>query len=367
MSRVYYTDMRTTPKRNLLNKIEDLINRLKIDRRFTKDEIAAIKVHFGEKGNTSYLRPIFLRKIVDCVKKTGAKPFLTDTNTLYKGSRSDAVSHYITAIENGFGYACTACPIIIADGLKGKDGVKIPVNGEILKQVSIAKTIVEADGLIVVTHFKAHELTGFGGALKNLGMGCASREGKLIQHSGVAPKVNLNLCRGCKQCTQFCPTGAISVSKKKANIDEGICIGCGECTLICPCEAIEIQWCQSQDVFQKKMVEHAAGVLVGKKNKSIYLNFLIQISPACDCYPNSDTPIVRDIGILASYDPVSIDAASCHLVNKESALPHTAIKKPLESGGDKWRALYPSIDWNIQLDYAETLGLGEKTYTLIKI
>ncbi|MCX8022053.1 MAG: DUF362 domain-containing protein [Syntrophorhabdaceae bacterium] len=367
MSKVYYTDMRTTPKRNLLNKIEDLINRLKIDKRFKKDELIAIKVHFGEKGNTSYLRPIFLRTIADCVKKTGAKPFLTDTNTLYKGSRSDGISHYVTAIENGFGFSCTSCPIFIADGLKGKEGRKVPVKGEVLKEVSIAKGIIDADGIVGVTHFKAHELSGFGGTLKNLGMGCATREGKLIQHSGIAPKVNTEKCTGCRQCTHFCPSGAITVSQKKASINEEKCIGCGECILICQFEAMEVQWCESQDVFQKKMVEHAAGALSGKEKKSFFLNFLIQISPACDCYPNSDAPIVRDIGILASFDPVSIDAASCDLVNNEQALPGTAIKKDLKDGMDKWKALYPAIDWRIQLDYAEKLGLGEKAYTLIKI
>jgi uncharacterized Fe-S center protein len=367
MSKVYFTDLRTNPNRNLLTKIQDLLNRLNVDRHIKRNDIVAIKIHFGEKGNTAYLRPVFLRAIVERVGKGGAKPFLTDTNTLYTGSRSDAVNHMTTAVENGFDYSCVKCPIVIADGIRGNSGVKVPINGEVLKDVSIAKEIVEADCLVAVTHFKAHELSGFGGALKNLGMGCATKEGKLVQHSSVKPIINTGACKGCKTCLEYCPADAISVYTKKALINENKCIGCGECLIVCPCKAIEVQWNESQDLFQKKMVEHARGALLGKEKKALFLNFLLQISPACDCYPNSDAPIVRDIGILASVDPVSIDAASCDFVNNEQSLPNTAIKKLLKKGEDKWRAMFPTIDWNIQLDHAEKLGLGERAYTIVKI
>jgi uncharacterized protein len=367
MSKVYFTDLRTTPKRNLLDKVEDLLNRTKIDTKFTGNDIVAIKLHFGELGNTAYLRPVFLRRIVDKVRTTGAKPFLTDTNTLYKGSRGDAVNHLTTAVKNGFDYSCVGCPIIIADGLRGKSGVKVPIEGEILKEAHIGKEIVEADGLLVVTHFKGHELAGFGGALKNTGMGCATREGKLDQHSTVAPKVNRGACKGCKLCTDYCPASAITVAGKKATIDERLCIGCAECILICPARAIEVQWNQASHVFQKKMVEYATAALAGKRKKSLFLNFVVQVSPGCDCYPNTDAAVVRDIGILASHDPVSIDAASCDLVNNEESIPGTAVKKKLGPGEDKWRALYPSIDWSVQFDHAEKIGLGERSYTLVKI
>jgi uncharacterized protein len=367
MSKVYFTDLRTSPKRNLLTKIQDLLNRLKVDTHINKKDIVAIKVHFGEKGNTAYLRPVFLRAVVERVSKGGAKLFLTDTNTLYTGSRSDSVSHMTTAVENGFDYSCVKCPIVIADGLRGNSGVKVPINGEVLSEVSIAKEIVEADCLVAVTHFKAHELSGFGGALKNLGMGCATKEGKLSQHSSVKPVVNIKTCKGCKTCLEYCPTAAISVNTRKASINEKKCIGCGECLIVCPCSAIEVQWNEAQDLFQKKMVEHARGALVGKEKKALFLNFLMQVSPACDCYPNNDAPIVRDIGILASMDPVSIDAASCDLVNAEQSLPNTVFKKTLQKGEDKWRAMFPAIDWNIQLNHAERLGLGERKYTIIKI
>ncbi|OPY69474.1 MAG: Hydrogenase-4 component A [Syntrophorhabdaceae bacterium PtaU1.Bin034] len=367
MSTVYFTDLRTRPKRNLLDKIDGLIKRMKINKKIKKNDLVAIKLHFGEQGNCAFLRPVFLRTVAEQVKALGARPFLTDTNTLYTGSRSNGVSHITTAIQNGFDYAVIGCPIIIADGLRGSNGVKIPIGGEVLDQVNIAKEIADADALIVVTHFKGHELSGFGGALKNMGMGCATREGKLVQHSTVGPKINVERCKGCSLCLDYCPANAISVKNKRAVIEGHSCIGCGECTVICPQGAIEIQWNEDQDKFQKKMVEHAAGTLKDKEDKAVFLNFLMQVSPCCDCYPHNDAPIVRDIGILASLDPVAIDAASVDLVNAEESMPGTAIKHKLKAGDDKFRALYPGIDWNVQLDHAEKLKMGERKYQLVKV
>ena len=367
MSTVYVTDLRTTPKRNLLDKVATLLNRLKIHTRIRKNDLVAVKLHFGERGNTAYVRPVFVRTIVDRIKEIGGKPFLTDTNTLYTGSRSDAVSHLSTAILNGFDYAVAGCPLIIADGLRGSTGRKILINGEVLTEAYIAKEIADADSMVVITHYKAHELSGFGGTIKNLGMGCAAREGKLIQHSTVAPVINQSACKGCKLCLSYCPAGAIALNNKKAFISGEACIGCGECIIVCPHKAIEIQWNESPDIFQKKMAEYALGAIQGKERSTVYLNFVLQVSPACDCYAHNDTAIVRDIGILASGDPVSLDAASADLVNNEPSLPGTAIKKHLGPGEDKWRAIYPSIDWTTQLVHAEKMGLGERAYTLVKV
>jgi uncharacterized Fe-S center protein len=366
MSKVYLTDLRTSLKRNLYKKIEDLLDRVKIDTKVRKNDLTAIKLHFGEHGNTAYLRPVFLRTIVDKVKAAGGKPFLTDTNTLYTGSRSDSVNHLTTAVLNGFDYSCTGAPLIIADGLRGANGRKIAIAGEVLKEASIAKEIVDADSMIVVTHFKAHEISGIGGSLKNVGMGCATREGKLVQHSTVAPKVR-ETCKGCKFCLDYCPAQAICMEEKQASINGKKCIGCGECILVCPYHAIEIQWNESPDIFQKKMVEYALAALQSKEKRVVFLNFLMQISPACDCYAHNDSPIVRDIGILASTDPVAIDAASADLVNSEASLPHTAIKRHLAEGEDKWHALFPRIDWTVQLTHGEKIGLGERAYHLVKI
>jgi uncharacterized protein len=367
MAKVYFTDMRSRPKRNLLDKVEDLVSRLKLGRKIKKNDLVAIKLHFGELGNVAYLRPVFLRSVVKKVKELGARPFLTDVNTLYTGSRSDAVSHITTAIHNGFDYSCVECPIIIAGGLRGLTGVKVPIKGGLLKEVTIAKEIVEADSIIFMTHFKGHELTGFGGTLKNMGMGCATRDGKLIQHSSVSPRISGERCKGCGLCLDYCPAHAISLIDKKAVIEGHRCIGCGECIVVCREQAIEVQWNEDSDRFQKKMVEHACGVLKEKKGKAAFLNFLMQINPNCDCYPHNDTPIVKDIGILGASDPVAVDTASCDLVNGEESMAGSAIKHTSAPGEDKFRAVHPRIDWNIQLDHAGRLNMGERVYTLVKV
>ena len=336
----------------------------------------AIKFHFGEKGNTAYIRPIFIRRVVDRVKQYKGKPFLTDTNTLYIESRSEAVSHLTTAFENGFTESVINAPILIADGLRGNSAIKVRIDKPIFKTVSIAREIYMTDALITVTHFKGHELSGFGGALKNLGMGCSSREGKLSQHSNISPQVKGKACKGCEICLSWCPQSAISMVSKDSGpedkhsialIDSKNCIGCGECILACPSGAIQIKWNESIPIFQKKMVEHAYGAIQKKKGKILYLNFLTQISPACDCYGYSDTPIVNDIGILSSEDPVAIDQASVDLVNGEPGNRSSKLPGAWEPGENKFRAIYPEVDWNIQLAYAEEIGMGTREYELIKI
>lgn len=362
MSKVFWTDARTTPKRNLLRKILDLLDRSRLKEAIRKDSLVAIKVHFGERGNTSFLRPIYFRPIVERIRELGGKPFLTDTATLYSGSRSDAVSHIETAILHGFSYVTVGCPLIIADGLRGFDGVRVPVEGEVLKQASIARAIFDADFLFVVSHFKGHELTGFAGALKNLGMGCATREGKLAQHSSISPKVKREVCKGCKICYETCPEKAIAIEASRARIEEQKCIGCAQCVALCPNGAIAVEFNEAPDRFQKKMVEYATAALSNKKGRAIFMNFLLQITPHCDCYPGSGAPFVQDIGILCSSDPVAIDRASYDLVNDQD---FTSLGVP--KGQDKWKALYPKVDPKVQLHHGERMGLGENRYELIKI
>ncbi|MFC1883342.1 DUF362 domain-containing protein [Thermodesulfobacteriota bacterium] len=329
--------------------------------------LVAVKLHFGEKGNSAFIRPVFIRQIVDNLKSMGAHPFLTDTNTLYAGTRGNSVSHLVTAIENGFAISVVGAPIIIADGMRGASSSMIKIKGEILSEAYIGKEIVESDFLLGVAHFKGHELTGFGGAIKNIGMGCASRKGKLIQHSGLSPKVTRKKCIGCGDCINHCEQQAITLSEKKASIIPEKCIGCGECILICQNKAINVRWNSDIPTFSKKMVEYTAAVLKGKQGKSLFLNFLTDISPACDCYGHNDIPIVGDIGILLSIDPVAIDQASVDLVNLQRATENSVLERSREPGQDKFSGLYPKVNWPFQLEYAEQLGLGIRKYDLISI
>ena len=375
-SPVFFSDLRVESGKTLLDKLDILLDRADLKGKVREKDLVAIKLHFGEKGNTAYVRPIFLRRVVDRVKQYKGKPFLTDTNTLYTGARSEAVSHLNTAVENGFAESVVNAPVLIADGLRGNSAVKVRIDKPIFKTVSIAREIYMTDALITVTHFKGHELSGFGGALKNLGMGCASREGKLSQHSTISPQVNRKTCKGCETCLRWCAQDAISMLSLKSGIetkrghaliDPKKCMGCGECILTCPSGAIEIQWNESIPIFQKKMVEYAYGAVQKKKGKVLYLNFLTQISPACDCYGYSDAPIVSDIGILSSEDPVAIDQASVDLVNGEAGNRSSKLQKNWNPGEDKFRAVYPDVDWNIQLAYAEEIAMGTRKYELIKI
>jgi hypothetical protein len=290
--------------------------------------------------------------------------------------RQEAISHLTTAYQHGFAYSVVDAPILIADGLRGNSAVHVRIDKPLFKTVSIARDIHTADVLIGVAHFTGHELSGFGGTLKNLGMGCASREGKLSQHSNVSPQVKEKTCNGCKRCLSSCAYDAIlmkslepGVEKKStvASIDPKKCVGCGECILTCPTGAVQIQWNETIPLFQKKMVEYAYGAVHKKKGKALYLNFLTQVSPACDCNGYSDTPIVNDVGILASEDPVAIDQASVDLVNQQSGCHASKLPKNWENGEDKFRALYPEVDWSIQLAYGEEIGLGTRDYELIKI
>ncbi len=365
-SAVYFADLRTTPRRGLLDKIDALLVGVGIEERFRKGHLVAVKLHFGEKGNTAYIRPVFVRRVVERIKATGAAPFLTDTNTLYVGARTNSVKHLTTAIENGFDFAATGAPIIIADGLRGEAGVAVEVNGRHLKEVRIAKEIVSASGLAVLTHFKCHELAGFGGALKNMGMGCASREGKLEQHSKCAPYVDPSGCTACEDCALSCPADAIDVGKT-AVINDTLCIGCGQCIAVCPESTIHVRWDETTSRLQEKMVEHARGALSGKEERAVFLNFITQVSPACDCYGHNDAPIVPDAGILASIDPVAVDQASVDMVNGLEGFKDSALKSGHERGGDKFRGVHPEVDWEAQLKYAEESGLGKRSYVINKV
>jgi uncharacterized Fe-S center protein len=364
---VYFIDLRAKYKENFLHKLGNLLETAGLSRVIKKRDLTAIKIHFGESGNTAFVRPVYLRKIVSCIKNIGAVPFLTDANTLYVGSRCDAPRHIATAIQNGFAFSVVDAPVIIADGLRGKSETAVIINQNRFQRAYIGTEIVQAHSLVSVAHFKGHELSGFGGTIKNIGMGSASRKGKMAQHADVAPKVRAAKCVGCGDCIARCAHKAISMVKEKARINPEKCVGCGECVLVCPNRAIRIRWNASIPIFMEKMVEYTLAVLKGKEGRSLFVNFITDVSPACDCPPFNDAPIVRDIGVVASTDPVAIDKASVDLVNQERALPGSCLKTNRLPGKDKFKGVYPNVDWNIQFKYAEAVGLGSSKYELINL
>jgi len=365
---VFFMDLTATSRENIPQKLGRLVKKAGIKKILSKEDLTAVKIHFGEQGNTSFIRPVYIRQIIQTIRETKATPFLTDANTLYVGSRSNALSHIKTAVENGFSYSSMdGAPVIIADGLLGKSETRVQVDLKHCSSVYIGSEIIQADGLVSVAHFKGHELAGFGGTLKNLGMGCASRRGKLDQHSNVSPRIKRKTCIGCGQCAEHCPGQAITLKEKKAYINKALCIGCGECIVRCPTKSININWNQTVPVFLEKMMEYTLGVLKNKQNKALFINFITDIAPKCDCLPYSESPIVSDIGVVVSTDPVAIDQASADLVNNQRALPGSVLTCNFDPGQDKFKGLYPSVDWEHQLDYAKKIGLGTREYTLKKI
>jgi uncharacterized Fe-S center protein len=366
-SPVFLADLRAGHRENLLDKIERLLADGGLDGIVARDDLVAVKVHFGERGGHGYVRPVFLRRVVECIRAGGGKPFLTDSSTLYPGERKEAVSALSCGIENGFAYAVVGAPLIMCDGLRGHSARRVPVSGELLSSVDIALGILEADALVTVSHFKGHDLTGFGGAIKNLAMGCSSREGKLEQHSNVAPEVAEKYCTACGACYKACVHDAVAIIEGTAVIDAEKCAGCGRCITVCPEKAIKIQWNEEAPLVMKKMAEYATGAVEGKSGKSLYLTFVTDVSPSCDCYGHSDAPIVPDIGILVSTDPVAIDQAAVDLVNQATGIPGTALQTGHEPGGDKFRGMHPQIDYEVTLEHAEKMGLGSRSYELVRL
>ena len=367
ISRVFFADLRASFRESIPDKLQRLMERLDLQEVVSPRNLVAIKLHFGEKGNIAFIRPVLIRRIVDVLKAMGAYPFLTDTNTLYTGARGDSVSHLVTAVENGFAYSVVGAPLIIADGMRGGTYSEVEIGQEIFRTAYIAREIVESDALVSVAHFKGHELSGFGGTIKNLCMGCASRRGKMALHADLTPKVKRKKCVGCGECVEHCAQSAIAMEEEKARIDQKRCVGCGECVQICPSEAIAIRWNADASRFQKKMAEYALAALQGKEDRAVFVNVLTQISPACDCHGYNDAPIVQDLGFLASRDPVAIDQASLDLVNAQAGLDHSCMSAGKAPGEDKFGAVHSGVDCRVQLAHAEALGLGSREYERIDI
>lgn len=362
--RVYFADMIASQKRGLLDKLSLLFARAGFAGLIAADDLVAIKVHFGELGNTAFLSPIYARAVVEEVRKRGGHPFLTDANTLYKGRRQNAVDHIETALANGFAYATVKAPVIIADGLRGRDYgvVKVP-DAKHCREVKIASAVLQADALVVLTHFKGHMAMGFGGTFKNVGMGLGARSAKQVMHSDLVPEVDAERCTRCGECVDFCPVACITLAPS-AIIDRETCIGCGECTATCRYGAIATQWSTDSTSIQERVVEHFAGAVKGKEGKVGYLTFVMSVTPDCDCWQFADAPIVADQGILASTDPVAIEQAAWDLVTAAPPLPASRLGG--SAAPEKFEALH-GVDPGPILDYAVNLGLGSRKYELVRV
>jgi len=371
-SKVYFTNLRTTPNMNLLQKLERLVKKAGIEQINFEGKFTVIKIHFGEPGNLAFLRPNYAKVVADVIKNSGGRVFLTDCNTLYVGRRKDALEHLDAAYENGYNPFTTGCQIIIGDGLKGTDEAYVPVPcGEYVKEAKIGRAIMDADIVISMTHFKGHELTGFGGALKNIGMGCGSRAGKMEMHSDGKPSVKSETCVGCGACAQICAHHAITVANKKAKIDPSICVGCGRCIGTCHFNAIVAAWDESNDILNKKIAEYSWAVLHDRPH--FHISLVIDVAPFCDCHSENDVPIIPDIGMFASFDPVALDMACADMANQAPVTSGSYLEDQLRGQdcncgeGDHFRATHPETNREVCLDHAEKIGIGRKMYELIEI
>ncbi len=371
-SKVYFTDFRTVIGQPLTEKLKKLCRRAGIGEIGMDGRFVAIKMHFGELGNLAFLRPNYARAVADLVREAGGKPFLTDCNTLYPGSRKNALDHLDCAEINGFNTVTTGCHVIIADGLRGTDEVAVPVPGGVYcKEAYIGTAIMDADVFISLSHFKGHEEAGFGGAIKNIGMGCGSRAGKMQQHKEGKPTVDQAVCRSCRRCAKECGSDAITYGEDgKAYIHPDICKGCGRCIGACAFDAISNDNENAFEMLGRKMAEYAAAVCAGRPH--FHISLVQDISPNCDCHGENDAPILPNLGMLASFDPVALDQACADLCLAAEPLPNSQLSDNLARPGwhhhhDHFKDSNPNVSWRETLAHGEKIGLGTRNYELIRI
>ena len=373
-AKVYFTDFRTVAYGDgLPAKLKKLMRRAGVGTIDMEGTFVAIKMHFGELGNISYLRPNYAKAVADLVKEEGGKPFLTDCNTMYPGSRKNALEHLYCAWENGFTPMTVGCPVLIGDGLKGTDDIAVPVvGGEYVKEAKIGRAVMDADVFISLSHFKGHETTGFGGAIKNIGMGCGSRAGKAEQHSNGKPSIDAARCRGCRKCRRECANDGLVFDAEtgKMTVDLAHCVGCGRCLGACNFDAIEFREDDAVEVLNRRMAEYAKAVVDGRPH--FHVSLIVDVSPYCDCHGENDAPILPNIGMFASFDPLALDQACADACLAANPLPGSRLSDNMARQGfvdlgDHFRNTTPESDWESCLVHAEKIGLGTREYELITV
>lgn len=375
MSTVWFMDLRASRKATFAMRLGKLLKATGLKEHVRKGDLTAVKLHFGEAGTTAFVQPLQLRPIVDFLTQAGAKPFLTDSNTLYVGQRGESVSHAALAWSHGFGQAVAGAPVLIADGLKGEHETEVPFAGKHIRSAFLAGVLAAADHAVIVSHFKGHELAGFGGALKNVAMGCASRKGKMHQHASIGPVVDVEKCAGCGQCVEVCAPGGLTLVDAPAGskagqvvaFDQSRCAGCAACFLACKTGALTVDWRTNVAEFLERMMEYAAAWAKTRKRPPLYVNFVQRVTPDCDCAGYSDAPLCADLGVAASWDPVALDQACLDMVN--AAPPAFPSRLPMDHrpGANKFAALHPHVPEGYGLNHAVTLGLGTREYVVKKV
>lgn len=372
-AKVYYTDFRAKIGEGLPTKLKRLIKAAGIGDIDMDGKFVAVKMHFGELGNLSFLRPNYARAVVDVVKELGGVPFLTDCNTLYPGSRKNAIEHLYCAWENGFTPMTVGCPVIIGDGLKGTDDIEVPVEGgEYIDKAMIGRAVMDADIFISLSHFKGHETTGFGGAIKNIGMGCGSRAGKKAQHMNGQPEIDHELCRGCRACLRECANDGLSFdeSTRKMSINTQNCVGCGRCIGACNFDAIAFANYAATKDLNCRMAEYTKAVIQNRPN--FHVSLIVDVSPNCDCHAENDVPILPNIGMFASFDPLALDQACVDACLKATPLPNSQLAEAMEKEDfcdhhDHFENTTPNSEYKTCLAHAEKIGLGTREYEIVVV
>ncbi|MDP6379736.1 MAG: DUF362 domain-containing protein [Phycisphaerae bacterium] len=335
----------------LAEKAIALYRKAEFEKQIESGCLVAIKQHFGEKGNLGHLRPPIAKAFVGVMKDLGARPFLTDTTTLYSGQRRNAVDYLNLCQEHGFSHDFLGCPVIIADGLTGASHVKVPVNGKHYDEVAIASAAYHAHAIVVLTHVTSHPESGLAASIKNVAMGLTNRAAKMSQHSGLTPKVDAAACTACGRCAKWCSVEAITIEETVV-IDSEVCIGCGQCLAVCPSDALGFEWGSTPQDIQEKMAEHCLGVTQTHPGRMCYFNFMTNITKGCDCFGTKQSSDYPDIGIAASLDPVALDQASVDILEQQL-------------GKDIFEEMRPGLTYTHQLEHGEKIGLGRRDFQLI--